>query len=221
MVPQDHCQCTDTLHCSPSNITTCLFCWNDCWRSVDMCDSAYKSPYDSVCDLLHKVVCNLIFNWLIIGVQRIIKTLNTLYANCARNCMAIYTQNRTHVLVRISVRFAAHQMAIRFSVGWENKVSKHNTILQTNLRSNPQIPVQIRAWDLGHLSTRKANMMFPVIWRQKLSSVKRDWVQFKKEMGADLYHMGNHMCSNSRGIVRNRHRSKQYVPRKSFDVLQC
>jgi hypothetical protein len=50
-------------------------------------------PHDSVYDFLHKVVCNLNFNQfflkcvdkpaVVIGVQRIIKTLNILYANCA------------------------------------------------------------------------------------------------------------------------------------------
>jgi hypothetical protein len=60
-------------------------CLKTALGSVYTCDSASDSPSDSVYDLLHKVVSNLFYNQffsemcllvVIIGVQRIIKTLN-------------------------------------------------------------------------------------------------------------------------------------------------
>jgi hypothetical protein len=49
----------------------------DILGAVYTCDSAYKSPFNSVYDFLHKVVCNITFNRfflicaVVIGVQRI------------------------------------------------------------------------------------------------------------------------------------------------------
>jgi hypothetical protein len=72
--------------------------------AVLRCDIASAKAYDSVYDLLHKVVSNFIFNWVffflicvVISVGWRIKSLDPLYANQTWNRMAIRTQNRIRV----------------------------------------------------------------------------------------------------------------------------
>jgi hypothetical protein len=71
-------------------------------------DSAFKMTYDSVYDFVHKVASNLIFNRcfptcvdragvIVIGVLRIIKTLNYWYVNRARNPTPTCTRICTRV----------------------------------------------------------------------------------------------------------------------------
>jgi hypothetical protein len=74
--------------------------------AVYTCDFPYKSPYDSVYDLLPKVSSKLIFDFcfahmckqtITMGNRKIIGSLFCLRTNRARNRMAIRTQIRTRV----------------------------------------------------------------------------------------------------------------------------